>query len=144
VIETNVSSSQLQIDNGVSLRLAAETRARVYESRLLLEKGIGQLESTHYRIEAASLVKVDGEVRLSSSGGVLIDRLDSGREMAFEPQESSAAATAKRRSPWRPRGGSQWSLRLSTPCEQSFDPFVEEEARTVGELVADARHHGRQ
>jgi hypothetical protein len=55
VIETNVSSSQLQLNNGVSLRLAAETRARVYESRLVLEKGIGQLESTKYRIEAASL-----------------------------------------------------------------------------------------
>ena len=41
VIETNISSSQLQLNNGVNLRLAAGTRARVYESRLVLEKGIG-------------------------------------------------------------------------------------------------------
>jgi hypothetical protein len=118
VIETNISSSQLRLNNGVSLRLAAESRARVYASRLVLEKGIGQLESTNYRIEAASLqieanqpgatarVKVtgpahivvaarDGEVRVSNSDGVLIARLDSGREMAFEPQESGAAATTK-------------------------------------------------
>jgi hypothetical protein len=59
VIETKVSSSQLRLNNGVSLRLAAESRARVYESRLVLEKGIGQLESTHYRIEVASLVEAD-------------------------------------------------------------------------------------
>jgi hypothetical protein len=118
VIETNVSSSQLQLNNGVSLRLASESRARVYESRLVLEKGIGQLESTHYRIEAASLqVEADkpgatarvqltgprrvvvaaraGEVRVSNSDGVLIARLDSGREMAFEPQESGAASPTK-------------------------------------------------
>jgi hypothetical protein len=118
VIETNVSSSQLQLNNGVNLRLAAETRARVYESRLVLEKGIGQLESTNYRIEAASLqveadkpgatarvqltgpkrvvvAARDGSVRVSNGDGVLIAKLDSGREMAFEPQESGAAALTK-------------------------------------------------
>lgn len=118
MIETNVSSSQLQLNNGVSLRLAAETRARVYESRLVLEKGIGQVESPKYRIEAASLqveadkpgatarVQVtgpnrvvvaarDGAVRVSNSGGVLIARLDSGREMSFEPQEGNATTVTK-------------------------------------------------
>ena len=118
VIETNVSSSQLQLNNGVNVRLAAETRARVYESRLVLEKGIGQLESTKYRIEAASLqveaVKPgatargqvtgparvvvaarDGSVRVSNGDGVLIARLDRGREMVFEPQEGGAAELTK-------------------------------------------------
>lgn len=118
VIETNVSSSQLQLNKGVTLRLAAETRARVYESRLVLEKGIGQLESTNYRIEAASLrveadkpgatarvqlagpkrvvvAARDGSVRVSNADGVLIARLDSGREMTFEPQENAGAAVTK-------------------------------------------------
>ena len=118
VIETHVSSSQLQLNNGVKLRLAAETRARVYESRLVLEKGIGQLESTNYRIEAASLqvepdkpgatarvqlagqkrvvvAARDGAVRVTNGDGVLIARLDSGREMVFEPQEGSAAGVTK-------------------------------------------------
>jgi|HubBroStandDraft_1064217.scaffolds.fasta_scaffold00441_9 hypothetical protein len=116
VIETNISSSQLQLNNGVSLRLAAETRARVYESRLVLEKGIGQLESPNYRIEAASLQVAadqagatarvqltgpnrvvvaarDGGVRVSNGDGVLIAKLDSGHEMVFEPQESGATVT---------------------------------------------------
>lgn len=118
IIETNVSASQLQLHNGVSVRLAADSRARVYESRLVLEKGIGQLESTNYRIEAASLMVEaehtgatarvrlagpgrvvvaarDGSVRVSNSSGVLIARLDRGREMTFEPQESGAAAPTK-------------------------------------------------
>jgi hypothetical protein len=118
VIETNVSSSQLQLNNGVSLRLGAETRARVYESRLVLEKGIGQLESTKYRIEAAGLqveadrpgatarvqltgpkrvvvAARDGAVHVSNSDGVLIARLASGREMLFEPQEGSATTVTK-------------------------------------------------
>ena len=116
VIETNASSSQLRLNKGVNLRLAADSRARVYESRLVLEKGMGQLESANYRIEAASLqveadqpgatarvqltgthrvvvAARDGDVRVSNSGGVLIARLNSGREMAFEPQESGATVT---------------------------------------------------
>ncbi|MGA2593591.1 MAG: hypothetical protein ABSH32_27055, partial [Bryobacteraceae bacterium] len=118
VIETNVSASQLQLHNGVKLRLAAESRARVYESRLLLEKGIGQLESLNYRIEAAGLrVTADapgatarvqltgpnrvvvaaraGSVRVANSEGILVARLSSGREMAFEPQEGGAATVTK-------------------------------------------------
>lgn len=118
VIETNISSSQLQLNNGVTLRLAAETSARVYEKRLVLEKGIGQVESANYRIEAASLrveadkpgatarvqltgqkrvvvAARDGAVRVSNGDGVLVARLDSGREMTFEPQEGDAAAITK-------------------------------------------------
>ncbi|HUD99480.1 MAG TPA: hypothetical protein VMR62_07895 [Bryobacteraceae bacterium] len=109
LIETNASSPQLRLNNGTSLRLAAESRARVYPSRLVLEQGTGQLESTHYRIEAAGLrietdrpgttarvlldgprrvvvAARDGSVRISNTGGILIARLDSGREMTFEPQ----------------------------------------------------------
>ena len=52
VIETSMASSQLQLNNGVSMRLAAESRARVYRSHLVLERGIGQLESVNYRIDA--------------------------------------------------------------------------------------------
>jgi hypothetical protein len=37
----------------------------------------------------------DGGVRVSNSGGVLIARLDSGREMTFEPQDSGGAAATK-------------------------------------------------
>src|SRR5579863_6897906 len=55
LIETRVSSSQLCLTSGVNLWLAAESRARIYKSAMILEKGIGQLESGDYRIEAAGL-----------------------------------------------------------------------------------------
>jgi len=115
-VETNVSPSQLQLNNGVSLRLAEQTRARVYESRLVLEKGAGQLDSTKYHIEAAGLqvatdlpggsarVRLsgpnrvvvaarDGTVHVSNSDGVLIAKLLSGREMSFEPQQAGVTVT---------------------------------------------------
>lgn len=118
VLETGVASSQLRIDEGVNLRLAAQSRARVYKSRLVLEKGIGELSSTNYRIEADNLHVLadtpgaiarvefsapnrvvvaarEGSVRVTNGEGVLVARLSEGREMAFEPQSGSDAAATK-------------------------------------------------
>jgi len=118
LIETSASSSRLKLENGVAVQLASDSRARVYQSRLILEKGTGQLESANYRIEADSLrvtpdspgsvarVQVSGEnrivvaayqgsVRVSNSQGVLVARLDTGRELAFEPQAEGSAAPTK-------------------------------------------------
>ncbi|HLY16484.1 MAG TPA: hypothetical protein VKR61_04640 [Bryobacteraceae bacterium] len=116
LIETGPSASQLRLHNGVRLRLAADSRARVYESRLILEKGIGQLDSASYHIEAGGLqvalgkpgatarVQVTdprrvvvaapaGPVRVSNRDGVLIARLESGHEMTFEPQDAVTTVT---------------------------------------------------
>ncbi len=118
VIETKGASSQLQLSNGVNLRLASETRARVYGSRLVLEKGIGEVESVNYRIEADTLrveadkpgatarVQItgpnrvlvaahDGAVNVKNGQGVLIARLEKGREMIFEPQDASSTTVTK-------------------------------------------------
>jgi hypothetical protein len=118
LIETSEASSRLQLRNGVAMRLASDSRARIYDSRLVLEKGTGQLESVNYRIEADGLrvspdspgsvarVQVDGEnrivvaayqgsVRVSNSQGVLVARLETGRELAFEPQAEGTAGLTK-------------------------------------------------
>ncbi|MGA2133247.1 MAG: hypothetical protein ABSH50_13215 [Bryobacteraceae bacterium] len=115
-IETNRTASQIRLANGVSARLGADSRARVYESRLVLEKGIGQLDSAGYYIEADGLrimpdragatarVKLagaqrvvvaarDGGVLVNNSAGVLIARLEPGREMSFEPQAPGTGIT---------------------------------------------------
>ena len=42
-IETNSASSQLALRNGVKVQLAAESRARIWQNRLVLEKGVAQL-----------------------------------------------------------------------------------------------------
>jgi hypothetical protein len=115
LIETGVSSSRLHLENGVALRLAADSRARVYQSRLVLEKGTGQIESPNYRIEAAglhvspdskgSVARVEmsgpnrvivaaykGSVSVTNSEGILVAGLETGRELAFEPQAGGASA----------------------------------------------------
>lgn len=118
LIETSESSSRLQLESGVAMRLASDSRARVYQSRLVLEKGTGQLESANYLIEADTLrvspdspgsvarVQVNGDnrvivaayqgsVRVSNSQGVLVAKLDTGRELTFEPQTAGPATLTK-------------------------------------------------
>ncbi len=118
VIETNVSSSRLKLNSGVKMQLASESRARVYASRLVLEKGIGQLESANYSIEADKLqvspdktgatarvlvvssnrVTVaarEGMVRVNNSEGVLIAKLSAGHEMTFEPQADGSVTVTR-------------------------------------------------
>jgi hypothetical protein len=118
LVETSESSSRLQLQSGVAMRLASDSRARVYQSRMVLEKGTGQLESAHYRIEADTLrvsadspgsvarVQVSGDNRVivaayqgpvlvSNSQGVLVAKLDTGRELAFEPQAGPSAMLTK-------------------------------------------------
>src|SRR5690242_513497 len=46
VIETGKAPSQIRLDNGAQVRLATDSRAKVYEGRIVLEKGSGQLESS--------------------------------------------------------------------------------------------------
>ncbi|HTQ55055.1 MAG TPA: hypothetical protein VMI94_11380 [Bryobacteraceae bacterium] len=115
-VETNITSSDIRLATGVSAKLGAQSRATIHESRLVLEKGIGQLDSANYYIEADGLevmtdqagatarVKLagpnrvivaarQGTVRVNNSEGVLIARLERGHEMSFEPQDSGATVT---------------------------------------------------
>jgi hypothetical protein len=43
VVETSTASSELALRNGVKVQLAAGSRARIWQNRLVLEKGIAQL-----------------------------------------------------------------------------------------------------
>jgi hypothetical protein len=43
VVETSTASSELALRNGVKVQLAAGSRARIWENRLVLEKGVAQL-----------------------------------------------------------------------------------------------------
>ena len=116
LVETGQSSTQLQLQNGSHVRLASDSRARVFDSRLVLERGIGQLESSNYRIEAGGLqissetkagvarVQVtdssrvivaayQGGVRVVNRDNVLVAALEPGNELAFEPQPASTSVT---------------------------------------------------
>src|SRR3981081_4571545 len=55
-IETGKATSQLQLNNGARMQLAAESRGIVYRDRLVLEKGTSVLENAgNFQVEANSL-----------------------------------------------------------------------------------------
>jgi len=118
-IETAIAPSQLQLTHGVVVRLAADARATVYQRKLILERGLGQMESAAgYEVEARSLhissetsdtiarvsvssgrqVQVQaarGAVRVTNSTGMLIAKLETGTSMTFEPQEAAAGTPTR-------------------------------------------------
>jgi hypothetical protein len=115
-IETAMASSQLQLKDGVVMRLAGNARATVYQHKLVLERGSGQMESaTGYDVEARSLrispvtrdtvtrislergrnvqvAAVRGAVRVSNSAGQLVANIAAGSSLNFEPQAEGIEA----------------------------------------------------
>src|SRR5438034_1104635 len=110
VVETTAGYSRLQLEKGVQVRLASDSRATVHDGRLVLDAGQGDIESANsYEIEAKTLhirtasagtqarVKVSnghtvmvaavhGAVRVTNATGLLIARVDAGSTLSFEPQ----------------------------------------------------------
>jgi hypothetical protein len=117
VVETAKVPLRLRLNNGVQMRLAAESRATIYQGRTVLERGIGQLASSGtYEIEARTLrisaaapigvarvqvsgptsvivAAMSGAVRVTNARGVLVATMEPGRELAFDPQAGAAAPT---------------------------------------------------
>ena len=113
-----ISPSQLQLIGGAQVRLAADTRATVYQKKLILESGYGQIESAPgYEVEARSLrvsgsrdtitrvklagdgkvivAAVRGAVRVTNSTGVLVAAIEAGESLDLEPQAAGASAPTK-------------------------------------------------
>ena len=115
VVETGKAPSQIRLGNGAQVRLAAYSRAKVYESRIVLEKGAGQLESSSaFPIESRSLhvfstepntvarvlvadqgkvvvSTIRGSVRVTNSAGLAVANVTTSLSMAFDPQVGAAA-----------------------------------------------------
>src|SRR5258707_771270 len=61
MVATGAASSQLTLNNGARLQLGAASRARVFENKLVLERGIGQGNGPKgFEIEARGL-RIAGE-----------------------------------------------------------------------------------
>ena len=115
VIQTGKTPSQIRLENGTQIRLASDTRVKVYQNRVVLEKGSGQLEfSSNYPMESHSLLvfstapdtiarvrvgdqgkvlvaAVRGAVRVTNRAGLAVANLTSGLSMAFDPQVGASA-----------------------------------------------------
>ncbi len=119
IIETAKAPSQLQLNGGVQVRLSSDTRVQVYQRKLVLEAGYGQLESAaDYEVEARSLritaatphsvarirlegarkvtvAAVRGTVRVRNATGLLVANVEAGKSLDFEPQAAGAAAPTR-------------------------------------------------
>ena len=119
MIETATAPSQLQLNDGAKMRLSSDTRATVYQRKVVLEAGYGQLESAaDFEVEARSLhisaatrqtvarIRLEGErkvvvaalsgtVRVKNAAGLLVANVEAGRSLDLEPQAAGAAAPTR-------------------------------------------------
>ncbi|MGQ9635638.1 MAG: hypothetical protein ACUVXB_15510 [Bryobacteraceae bacterium] len=119
VIETAQVASELRLNSGTRLALAAESRGRVHKDRLILERGTGELrEARGYGIEARRLrvysaasgalarvaydkdnrvlvAALNGPVRVTTDGGLLVANIAAGKALSFDPQPPGAAPPVK-------------------------------------------------
>jgi hypothetical protein len=116
LIETKSMFSDLSLTNGLKMRIDEESRGKIFEDRLLLEKGAGQVSGSKYtvtagqlrvipsttnaiarvaietggRIEVASLV---GSLQVQTEGGIPVANLAAGTALSFSGQASAATPT---------------------------------------------------
>jgi hypothetical protein len=114
-LETERASSELQLSSGIHVRLAADSRGKVFADRFELEKGLSELEAGgNYWMEARGLrVRADapgsagrvavtgdrkvqalaltGSFRVTTSDGTVVALLEPGRALEFEPQAVTGA-----------------------------------------------------
>ena len=115
-VTTGQAASQLRLNGGVTMDLASDSRGTVYQDRILLLRGAGQLESARgYRIEAkglnivsdspesaarvwlkeGNLVQVAalrGQFRVTNRDGIVLAAMPAGRALAFSAPQAGASA----------------------------------------------------
>jgi len=120
-VETDRASGQLALRNGARLQLGANSRAKVFEHRLVLEQGAGQFragEQSQFNLEAHSprIIPPDasavahvstvganrihvsalrGSFRVTSANGMVVAALAAGRALEFEPSQAGVSAPSK-------------------------------------------------
>ena len=116
LLETAATPSQVRLQAGPRLHLGAASRGKIYDDRLVLEKGEGQLEgAAHYRIETRDLrilpesavavahvalaepgritvAALAGGLRVTTTSGTLVAKLARGTALEFTPQPAGASA----------------------------------------------------
>ena len=115
-IETQRTMSDISLQNGLKMRLGTEARGRVFQDRLVLEKGAGQVSGSKYLVEAGmlrivalnsfstarvafgqkNLVEVaalTGRIRVETATGITVANMESGTSLSFAEQASASTPT---------------------------------------------------
>ncbi len=119
-VETNDGPSNVRLNDGGQVRLGADSRAKVYRNRVVLEKGLTQLQTTAdtpleartlkvYSASADSVgqmrlsesnkvivAAVRGSLRVTNASGVLVANLAAPAALTFDPQVGGGAASPTR------------------------------------------------
>jgi len=118
LVETGRTASELRLYEGTGMRLAGDSRAKVFVNRLVLEQGAAQVDARRgYAIDAAGLevqaaprsaariglagsgrvevAALSGAVQVKNETGVLLARVLPGQALAFTIQASGAAPPEK-------------------------------------------------
>lgn len=118
LVETGRTGSELRLYEGTGMRLAGESRGKVFRNRLVLEQGAAQVEARQgYAIDAAGLrvqaapdsaarinlagagrvevAALSGAVQVKNGAGVLLAQVLPGQALAFTIQASGAAPPEK-------------------------------------------------
>ena len=114
IVQTEKASSRLQLKNGTRMDLGADSRARIFEKRMTLEQGQGDIEtSSRYQMDARTLrispidpksiarvklegskqvlvAAVNGRVRVFNESGQLVANMEPGVALMFTPQAAQA------------------------------------------------------
>lgn len=113
LLETEQPSSSIRLNTDATMQLFAGSRSRLYQSRMVLEKGHTQIAgeytaealglrirgagpgtSARIAVKGANLVEVaavNGPVRVNNRAGVLVGHIAAGGALTFEPQTGAAA-----------------------------------------------------
>ena len=115
LVETGKAASELRLYEGTGMRLAGDSRAKVFRERLVLEQGAAQVDARKgYAVDAAGIqvqaaprsaariglagggrvevAALSGAVQVKNKTGVLLAQVLPGQALAFTIQASGAAA----------------------------------------------------
>ena len=118
IVETGKVEGDLQLNTGARMKLASDSRGRVFRDHLVLERGSGQLQGTGYGIEARSLrvlgddpntaarvalsgttrvqvAALHGSLHVTNAQGLLVANLAPGTALEFEPQGEGVNTSSK-------------------------------------------------
>ncbi len=118
-IDTNASSSQAALRNGVKIQLGSASSASVNENRLTLTKGVGQIAAPEsYEVSAGNLsirsaagnsrvrvalisggnlevTALSGAARVANRTGLVLASVPAGRQMTFAMQAAAAGVITR-------------------------------------------------
>jgi hypothetical protein len=161
-LETGAASSELQLYSGIRMRLAADSRGQVFEDRLVLERGLSELDGgTGYRIEARGLhifadspgaagrvaisetrkvqaAALAGSLRVTTADGTVVALVTPAMALEFEPQAVTGAQAPFQMSGCLQRRDGQFVLRdpLTGVVEEARGDGLASEAGNMIEVTA--------